>query len=650
MTDRFDWKVTIDSVDVSKWVPLGGVIDHGRGSVFSGFSSPRASFELVTEEGWPAEAAYLPTVEPGMEVVITVTDLEHAVPYEHGRFTGKVQALEWSELRLRVIAVGTIADWQHALAFVPLEGFAAEKDDTRVPAWCAQSDPTQSITVEGGGGRWLRAVAYGQAPEPLLDVLLGIADDCDALLMQDRFGTVRYRTRYRTAPTRVTLPSAAIEKGTIDMVLEHGTLRNTVYVYWGADPQDYVIQTDADYGSIAAYGVRTDTLTTELRFESGARGKGDTYIERNMNRWQVPDITCVMALTDDTAYDLLISLEEGDPITLADLPAGAPVTTYDANVIGFTEVMHSTDYQMILHLSQGLEPAGEDDGNWVEDGTITGGDTTGTEVVGGRVYRWHKFTTSGSLTLDPGVEVIAELLAAGGGGGGGGAFQAGAQYAGGGGAGGLYNATYELAAADSPITVTIGAGGAGGAGTSFGSGTVGGTGSTGSDTIFGTVTAPGGGGGGGSGDADLNPAGGAGGAGGSGGGGGETYGAAGARVAGYGYAGGPAGGPGSGSSAGGGGGAGSAGGSGGAGSGVVSALDGTSSTYAAGGAPNGSQAAGTANTGNGGAGAYGNVSINSGGAGGSGVVIVRYAVSPGGGDGSYEYDSTIPYNAGITYE
>jgi hypothetical protein len=634
MTSRFDWKVTIDSVDVSQFIPTAGTIDHGRGSVFGGFSAPRATFDLFTEEGWETHPGTLPTVNPGDEVVITVTNLEHAVPYEHGRFTGKVQALEWSEMRLRVIAVGVVADWQQSLAFVPLEGFAAAKDDVRVDAWCDQSDPAQTIIVEGGGGRWLRAVEYGAQPEPLLDVLLGIAEDCDALLMQDRFGGVRYRTRYRTAPDRVTLPSDVVDRTSIDMVLEHGTMVNTAYVYYGADPQDYVIETDA--AAITAYGVRSTTLTTELRFDSGARGKALTYIENNMNRWQIPDVTMVMALTDDTSWDLLMTLEEGDPVTLDDFPAGAPIASYDANVIGFTEVMDRDDYLMVLHLSYGLAAPDEDDGNWVEDGSITGGDETGTTVIDGRVYRWHKFTTDGDLTIDAGVDIIADVIAVAGGGGSGGYSQSSSNDSGSGGAGGLYDGPLPIASSDSPISVVIGAAGAGGAGA--GTFVTASNGTNGGDTTVGSVIdLTGGGGGGGSARGGGGTySGGAGQDGGSGGGGGEGTNAS--SSGGLGIDGqGTNGSGGTPTTAGGGGGL-----------AVASTITGASVTYGVGGTYG---TAPVANTGSGGGGVTGGTSVVDGQAGAAGVVIIRYAVTPGGGAGTaYVYDEDIPYDTAITYE
>jgi hypothetical protein len=230
------------------------------------------------------------------------------------------------------------------------------------------------------------------------------------------------------------------------------------------------------------------------------------------------------------------------------------------------------------------------------------------------------------------------LVVAGGGGG--------SDY-GAGGAGGYLTASGSSALPGTTYTVTVGAGGAGAA-----------TGTAGSNSVFGAITAIGGGRGG-----KANA--GAGTSGGSGGGGGYNSGAGGSGTAGppiQGYNGGAGfaavgpymGGGGGGSSAVGDPGISTKGGDGGAG--TASSITGSSVTYAGGGGGGGytgspaasggaggggaggisgsSAGAGTANTGGGGGGA-GNTD-SSGGTGGSGVVILRFlsTVTPAGTTGS----------------
>jgi hypothetical protein len=258
---------------------------------------------------------------------------------------------------------------------------------------------------------------------------------------------------------------------------------------------------------------------------------------------------------------------------------------------------------------------------------------TGGDIYQTGAYTYHVFKSSGTFT--PSTTLSAETLIIAGGGGGG------SEIAGGGGAGGFIANTQTLTASAAYSVVV----GAGGAGANYASG--GAAGGTGGNSSLNSFIAVGGGGGGG----NNNIAGTSGGSGG-GSGSGDLFGAG---TAGQGYAGGAANETGGAYGGGGGGGAGavgvngttSVGGDGGAGltthtSWASATSTGSNNYYAGGGggsvyntgtggsgtAGGGSggkyspQVAGTAasaNTGSGGGGGY------SGAAGGSGVVIIRYA-------------------------
>lgn len=281
---------------------------------------------------------------------------------------------------------------------------------------------------------------------------------------------------------------------------------------------------------------------------------------------------------------------------------------------------------------------------------------TGGIITEDAQYYYHTFVASGTFT--PKQSLTCDYLVVAGGGGGGG-YNAG----GGGGAGGLRSTVgatggggsleTALSLSATGYTVTIGAGGAGASNTGI-------AGTAGSNSVFSTITSTGGGGGSSGGALDIPGS--SGGSGGGGGGGGPSgvtnSGSAGTTNQGY------AGGTGQYStfrSAGGGGGAGAVGtngnggsvnGAGAGGIGVqitsIATTTGTgSSNYYAGGGAGGADGsstartaggtggggtgggnglaatAGTANTGSGGGGGGGNV--NGSAAGGSGIVIVRYA-------------------------
>jgi hypothetical protein len=271
----------------------------------------------------------------------------------------------------------------------------------------------------------------------------------------------------------------------------------------------------------------------------------------------------------------------------------------------------------------------------VEWATVSGGTvSSGVEATGGNStydlagYRYHVFTSSGTLTVTAGG--LADGLIVGGGGGGGG-------NGGGGGGGAVKTITPTLT--PTSYSIVVGAGGVGGSYTGGVAATAGG------DSSFAGTTSGGGGRGGLGGGAGAAKDGGSGSSGGSGGGGARNGGAAGSGSS-PGYSGGTA----STSTSGGGGGAGAAGANaatnagnggsgiavwganyGGGGGGGVDAGGGSGGTGGLGGggagAPVGVNAgtAGAANTGGGGGGGGGVIPCT-GGAGGSGVVVVRYAL------------------------
>jgi len=254
------------------------------------------------------------------------------------------------------------------------------------------------------------------------------------------------------------------------------------------------------------------------------------------------------------------------------------------------------------------------------DGTIYAGFAGGTETTyseGGVTYKVHTFTSSGTFTAN-GAGNVEVLVVAGGGGGGSSAYASGG--GGGGGAGGLvYNASFSVSSGQH--NVVIGTGGAPGAAGARESG------SNGTDSTFSTIAATGGGGGATTGINGF--------AGGSGGGAGyngySTVYYGGSGVAGQGNDGGDtsllswAGGAG-------GGGAGGVGGDnkinhagGDGGIGLAYSISGSSVTYAAGGGGGAnSPAPSIANTGDGGDAAY---AVGTAYAGGSGIVIIRYALT-----------------------
>lgn len=264
---------------------------------------------------------------------------------------------------------------------------------------------------------------------------------------------------------------------------------------------------------------------------------------------------------------------------------------------------------------------------------VNEGSSTGASFSTSGGYRIATFAGSGSLVVTSGGS-FEYLVVAGGGGGGAGNFGC---RGGGGGAGGLLASSFTASAGT--YTITVGAGGAGGV---YGGANNSETGTNGSNSSIagtGAPTAAVGGGGGGRGldfGTTRNGS-----AGGSGGGGGDIDGTGGAATSGQGSAGAAF--VTAYSTGGGGGGAGAAGSGSAGGNGTASSITGTSVTYGGGGGgggtaltygaggtggggrggyPTNAAVAGTAGLGGGGGGGDG----TAGGAGGTGVVVIRWLV------------------------
>ena len=287
--------------------------------------------------------------------------------------------------------------------------------------------------------------------------------------------------------------------------------------------------------------------------------------------------------------------------------------------------------------------------------TIIGLPAGGTITTSGS-YRIHTFTSSGTFAVPSGFSATADYLIVAGGGGGGGSYHAGGGGAGGyrtsaGTSGGGGGAESSLNITAQSYSITVGAGGAGGAAYTADS-----RGINGSNSVFSSIISIGGGGGGAGGDNNGSASNRTGLSGGSGGGEGSYSGdggnGGGSGTSGQGFAGGASGGGGPNYGAGGGGGSSAvgvnatttSGGNGGAG--TSSSITGSAVTRAGGGGgaaynsttasgtgsagggngSNGQGTAGSINTGSGGGGSERQPTNYIGGAGGSGIVIIRYTI------------------------
>lgn len=454
----FTWTTTIGGVNVSHLVKEGGTIDYGRPTVATAYQAPQAVFDMQTEVDYPNYTGTFPTIEEDDPVTIDVSRDGGVTTVR--RFTGKVQALSWGPNGMRVTCAGESVDWQTRIAGETgsIYPITPQLETDRVTYYA--DDAGVSITIEGVSSRRLREIPKNTPDQVLLDALLSIAENCDGLLFEDRTGQVRYRTRNFNRPNALEIPGNVIDFESLDMVRERGALCNAVRVYYGEpDPvtglQSYVYADDSSgANTIASIGPRVEQIVTDIQYAAGATGRAQVYLERNRLAHHVPDAVILMHKVTGTMCDDLWDLEENWPVQLQDIPDGYPVSTYDGDLLGVTELMFKGDYRMMLHLGPVMaDTASAPETEIFPEDSITGGTTSTYEDDDGRLWQLHEWETPGSYTFTVNNDVTAECVAVAGGGKGG---NDGPGVGGGGaGAGGLFAG--EIALTPGSVAVTVGA-------------------------------------------------------------------------------------------------------------------------------------------------------------------------------------------------
>ena len=455
-----DFTVTIDGTDVSAFVLAGGTIDYGRQGRGVQFSAPIARFDMLLPEANPLPSpGTFPTLEKRQEVLIHVT---RDGSTQIRRFTGSIQALDYNRTQVSVTAAGCTVEFdktttQDTDAFAPR---SVEIDSDRVE-WLADGSPT-AVTIESTGARRIRQIDRNTPGQPLLDAILRVADDADGLFMEDRLGVPRYRSRNFTLPSRYTLPHEVIDSEDLVLSTDAGDSISTVRVFYGEPKQstgvqNYKIAIDSAMAVALGFDASVD-IYTDLATADAAQDKANQYLAQHSDLFSLPDVPLLLRAASTADFDDIMDLQEGWPVTIETLPDGWPVESIDADIVGFTDIMHQTDYRVILHLGPPRDFEGVDDTDPIyPDGSITGYDATGTEDRDDKTYRWCRWDASGFATNHYTTDPMFVRLAAAAKGGDGGDFIGIFGHGGNGGAGGFIDEHIDLNPGTWPVTVGVAA-------------------------------------------------------------------------------------------------------------------------------------------------------------------------------------------------
>ena len=147
----------------------------------------------------------------------------------------------------------------------------------------------------------------------------------------------------------------------VTMSTELGTVATRVTVTYGvpvSGVRPTVVAEDDDLRVLLGGGDpdtphRDRAVTVQLANQADAEEHAAWLLEQYAPAWYLPTATILLADGTDAQIAEYADLLEGDPVLIEQLPAGGPMPTYAATVLGSTESMSVTDWQLQLHLSQG---------------------------------------------------------------------------------------------------------------------------------------------------------------------------------------------------------------------------------------------------------------------------------------------------------
>ena len=148
----------------------------------------------------------------------------------------------------------------------------------------------------------------------------------------------------------ITLPPASVRWSPTWSKRIDNVLNDVTVSYGSADPQ--LVATSTDAASITEYGTRSVYLETRFRDLVDAQARADNIITaQSQARWNLNSVDVLMDTLDAPTLALVLAIESGDRIDLADLPQPAPDDTYYGVVEGWTEMYSPAGHILTLALS-----------------------------------------------------------------------------------------------------------------------------------------------------------------------------------------------------------------------------------------------------------------------------------------------------------
>lgn len=379
----YTWQVIIDGSDGAGITLEGAQISYGRQTVWEQPRPGYCFFQMLTPDAIPSIGDDYPDLAPGAygarsgftdgyydRYVGVVSKLVVGAPvrivastptgftddyypiYGNGdtltRFTGRISAIDYTPGEASVTAVDAsealtrldLVDWQRP----------AETELARVQAIAAAA----GVTIQVDGTARSNLLADDQpSTVTAWQALQKVATDCGGVVFVDREGVIHYRA-WGTPGESITVPGDLVLLESIRTEAELGSVVNQCTVAYGPKDdkgkQPEVTATDAD--SVQRFGTVDKRYLTRLADQADAQTMADQIVKQaGYPTWNMPTATVTFLGAEDTDIALVAPVELQDACLLTPLPIGAPFLDYQALVLGYTERLAKSDWQLQLHLS-----------------------------------------------------------------------------------------------------------------------------------------------------------------------------------------------------------------------------------------------------------------------------------------------------------
>jgi hypothetical protein len=242
-----------------------------------------------------------------------------------------------------------------------------EAEDLRLSRLAAYANFQGDLSLDGGKST-LQTPTWDDATAAL-EVLQNAAEDAAGYVFIDSDGRLTYhnRARRQSAPVRYTLGDSTglpYEPGLTFTMDDDKVINEVTYTRTGG-----AAATVRSASSIATYGRKSKSLDLAITTDSAAKDAAYSLL----NAYEVPIVRCdqvsINATATNALFPIALGIEIGDRVRLADLPPGAPASSYEFYVEAIdTDV--SVDGQTARWVATlSLSPATATDVWVIEDGT-----------------------------------------------------------------------------------------------------------------------------------------------------------------------------------------------------------------------------------------------------------------------------------------